>query len=134
MSERLQPLADCSRLTRLALDSLIVSAPAPPETANSRHAAANEAGSASHLTSDRATQAAASSSWCLPWLQSLSIGNLGVAKFCAPVATLTPHLTELHNVSAATSSARPSRPFESSPEGLHSRQQTGHTCRGSKQQ
>lgn len=115
VSERLQPLADCSSLTRLALDSVIVYVPAPPESAESRHAAASEAGSAGCVTRGRATQtpppAAAGSSWCLPWIQSLSIGNLGVAEFRAPVATLAPHLTELHNVGAATSSARPNSPL-----------------------
>lgn len=36
--------------------------------------------------------------WSLQSLKRLSVGNLGLAQFLAPVATFAPSLTELHDV------------------------------------
>ena len=116
----LQPLTACSKLTSLSTDSIVIGPTTPNPgaaadatgTAGSADAAAGPSNqlvpaAAPHALPLPAAAAAAAagggggpvSQWCLASLKSLSVGNVGLAEYLAPLSTFAPHLTRLKDVS-----------------------------------
>lgn len=113
-SDDFQPLTACRKLTSLSTDVILISPTTPQHGAaaagtpgsadndpvpSTQQAPADEARQGASLPA--AVRAAAGSRWCLASLERLSIGNVGLAEYLAPLSTFAPHLTRLQDVSVA---------------------------------
>lgn len=132
-ASELQLLTACKQLTALELDSFVLSAAAEDSDENPRSsptAAAAAVGGGGTGSLQVAPSSTASSeqqqqqllqlqrqqssssrqapAWQLSSLQKLSVGNIGVAVFHAPICTLAPNLTELSDVSDSQYHSGPS--------------------------